>query len=70
MVNLTHDTFIVINLTSVLGVLLIAVHSLPLHYRPKQSLNPLSQRPLTKQAGKACHKQALATARYRRDGTT
>jgi hypothetical protein len=33
----------------------MAVHSLPLHYRPEQSLEPLSQRPLTKQAGKACH---------------
>jgi hypothetical protein len=36
----THNTFIVTNLTTVLGVLLIAVHSLPLHYRPKQSLKP------------------------------
>jgi hypothetical protein len=31
----THDTFIVTILASVLEVLLIAVHSLPLHYRPK-----------------------------------
>jgi hypothetical protein len=49
--NLIHSH----NLATVLGVLLIAVHSLPLHYRPEQSLNPFSQRPLTKQAGKACH---------------
>jgi hypothetical protein len=47
--------FIVTNLAPVLGVLLIAVHSLSLHYRPEQSLDPLSQRPLTKQASKACH---------------
>jgi hypothetical protein len=47
--------FIVTNLTPVLGVLIIVMHSLPLHYRPEQSLNPLSQRPLTKQAGKACY---------------
>jgi hypothetical protein len=33
----THNTFIVTNLTSVLGVLLIAVHSLPLYYRPNRA---------------------------------
>jgi hypothetical protein len=60
MVNSTHDTFIVTNLASVLGVLLIVVHSLPLHYRPEPSLDPLSQRPLTKQARKACHTKLLS----------
>jgi hypothetical protein len=42
------------NLASVFGYYL-TVHSLPLHHRPAQSLRPLSQRPLTKQASKACH---------------
>jgi hypothetical protein len=31
----THDTLIVTILAPVLGVLIIAVHSLPLHYRPE-----------------------------------
>jgi hypothetical protein len=39
MVN-SYNTFIVTNLAPVLGVLLIAMHSLPLHYRPEQSLKP------------------------------
>jgi hypothetical protein len=50
--QITH--LIVWNYRTVLHSLIV-VHSLPLHYRPEQSLNPLSQRLLTKQASKACH---------------
>jgi hypothetical protein len=50
--QITH--LIVWNYRTVLHSLIV-LHSLPLHYRPEQSLNPLSQKPLTKQASKACY---------------